>query len=65
MSLARDHDWLTSVVIHPGWVQTDMGGTVAPVAPRDSAAGIWKQIETLTPQRSGEFLDYQGQKLPW
>ena len=25
-SLALDNDWLVSLVVHPGWVRTDMGG---------------------------------------
>jgi NAD(P)-dependent dehydrogenase (short-subunit alcohol dehydrogenase family) len=64
-SLYRDHDWLTAIVIHPGWVNTDMGGTEAPVAPEDSAAGIWRQIEGLTRSRSGSFIDFEGNLLPW
>jgi hypothetical protein len=42
-----------------------MGGTEAPVAPEDSAAGIWEQIEALSRSRSGSFIDFQGQALPW
>jgi NAD(P)-dependent dehydrogenase (short-subunit alcohol dehydrogenase family) len=64
-SLALDHVWLTTVVVHPGWVQTDMGGEEAPVAPADSAAGIWRLIEGLGLDSSGKFFDYQGNALPW
>lgn len=64
-SLSLDHPWLATVVVHPGWVKTDMGGEGAPVAPEDSAAGIWRLLEGLTRKDSGTFLDYQGNALPW
>lgn len=65
MSLARDEAWLTAVVVHPGWVRTEMGGPDAPVAPAESAGGIWRLIEGLRPADSGRFYDYQGTQLPW
>lgn len=64
-SLAVDHNWMTSIVIHPGWVQTEMGGAGAPVPSSDSAAGIWKVAEKITLQDSGRFYDFQGEILPW
>lgn len=64
-SLARDNTWLTTVVVHPGWVKTDMGGPEAPVPPRASAAGIWRLTGDLVPAHSGKFFDYQGNELPW
>jgi NAD(P)-dependent dehydrogenase (short-subunit alcohol dehydrogenase family) len=63
--LSIDHDWLTSVAIHPGWVQTSMGGEAAPLSPEVSANGIWKVIEGTTKSESGCFKDYQGKQLPW
>ena len=63
--LSIDYDWLTCAAIHPGWVQTNMGGESAPVSPEVSAHGIWKVIEELIPSDSGCFKDYQGRKLPW
>ncbi len=57
---------LISVVINPGWVQTDMGGPGAPVPVRDSAAGLLRLIDRLTPADSGKFLDYRvGAEIPW
>ena len=52
-------------VLHPGWVQTRMGGANAPVTPRDSIAGMRRVIDGLSPADSGEFFDYQGQRVPW
>lgn len=64
-SLSLDHAWLTTVVVHPGWVKTDMGGAGAPVAPEESATGIWSLAERLARKDSGAFFDYQGKALPW
>ena len=64
-TLALANPDLTSVVLHPGWVQTRMGGSNAPVTPHDSIAGMRKVIDRLSPTNSGQFLDYQGQQVPW
>lgn len=64
-SLALDHGWLSSIVVHPGWARTRMGGTAAPVDPAESASGIWRLAEGLTRDQSGRFYDYLGRELPW
>ena len=64
-SLAVDSPWLTTVVVHPGWVKTDMGGEGAPVEPKRSAAGIWQIARDLKPSQSGKFFNYTGEELPW
>lgn len=64
-SLSVDHEWLTSVVIHPGWVQTDMGGHQAPTPVTESATGIWSVIARLKKGDSGEFFDFRGETIPW
>lgn len=53
------------VLLHPGWVQTDMGGPDAQIPPEESVAGMRRVIERLTPRRSGAFLDYRGDPVPW
>lgn len=64
-SFASDEKDFISVVLHPGWVLTDMGGPNALVTPHDSVAGMLKIIEELTPNQSGKFLEYTGKELPW
>ena len=54
-----------SVVMHPGWVKTRMGGEAAPVEPTDSVAGMLKVIQNLGAADNGRFIDYQGNGLPW
>jgi NAD(P)-dependent dehydrogenase (short-subunit alcohol dehydrogenase family) len=63
--LAVENSWLTAVVIHPGWVQTDMGGKGAPLTVEISVNGIWRVTQALKPEDSGKFLDYTGKFLPW
>jgi NAD(P)-dependent dehydrogenase (short-subunit alcohol dehydrogenase family) len=53
------------VVFSPGWVKTDMGGRGAPVAPRDSIAGMRAVIARLGPADSGRFFNYDGSPIPW
>lgn len=64
-SLSQDHDWLTTIVMHPGWVKTDMGGAGAPTEARESAMGIWKVTAGVTRDASGRFFDFRGKELPW
>jgi NAD(P)-dependent dehydrogenase (short-subunit alcohol dehydrogenase family) len=52
-----------TVVLHPGWVKTDMGGEQAPLSPDQSVAGMRKVIAGLT--STGSFFDYSGKELPW
>ena len=60
----RDRD-LAVAMLHPGWVQTDMGGAQAPTPPEESIAGLRRVIAGLTREQSGSFLDYQGNEIPW
>ena len=64
-SFAIDVPQITSICIHPGWVQTDMGGKNATVSVEESAQGILKVLSSLKSSDSGQFFDYQGNKLPW
>lgn len=54
-----------SVVIHPGWVRTDMGGRGAPVSVGESATGILRVMDRLTPADNGSFLTWDGRIHPW
>lgn len=56
---------ITSVVFHPGWVRTRMGGAQAPLEPFESAEGLTRVLLELTPQQSGLLLTFEGKVLPW
>lgn len=64
-SFAIDCPKVTSVVVHPGWVQTDMGGKSAPTTIEQSVDGIFNLIMELSIKDSGKFLDYLGKEIPW
>lgn len=53
------------LLLHPGWVKTDMGGPNAPTLPEESVSGMRRVIATYAPSDSGRFLDFRGQELPW
>ncbi len=53
------------VALHPGWVQTDMGGEEAALTIEESVAGLRRVIAGLTIDESGRFFDYSGAELPW
>lgn len=56
---------VVSVVIHPGWVRTDMGGLGAPVSVEESATGIREVMDRLRPEDNGSFLTWDGRIHPW
>jgi NAD(P)-dependent dehydrogenase (short-subunit alcohol dehydrogenase family) len=56
---------VTAAVLHPGWVQTRMGGTQAPLTPEQSVAGMRQVIAGLTADQSGSFFNYDGAAIPW
>ena len=58
-------DGIAVGIFHPGWVQTDMGGSGAPVTPAQSVTGLRARIAELTAANSGSFRDYAGKELPW
>jgi NAD(P)-dependent dehydrogenase (short-subunit alcohol dehydrogenase family) len=66
-SLAIDvkPDGVSAAVLHPGWVQTRMGGTQAPLSPEQSVAGMRKVIDGLTAEQTGSFFNYDGTVIPW
>ncbi len=53
------------LALHPGWAQTDMGGSNATVPVADSVAGLLRVIDAATPADSGSFRDWRGEALPW
>jgi NAD(P)-dependent dehydrogenase (short-subunit alcohol dehydrogenase family) len=53
------------ISMHPGWVQTDMGGPTASVTVPDSAAGIRRVVGGLQSSDNGRFYDYAGDEIPW
>jgi len=53
------------IVLHPGWVKTDLGGPQAPLEVEESAAGILRVIDGLAPTDNGTFWTYAGEQMAW
>jgi len=47
-------------IYHPGWVQTDMGGSSAEITPDDAATGLMARFDTLSPSTTGCFETWDG-----
>lgn len=56
---------LTLAMMHPGWVQTDMGGENADLTPEESVEGMRSVIDGITHDQNGKFYDYSGREIPW
>ena len=65
--LAKDVEpkGIICVALHPGWVQTDMGGPTATLTIDQSVPGMVKVIDGLKTSDNGRFLQYDGGELPW
>ncbi len=53
------------LILHPGWVRTDMGGVKAPLAVEESISGMLQQIKQFTLEQTGSFIRYDGSIAPW
>lgn len=59
-------DDIRVVVIHPGWMKTEMGGIDAPISPENSADGIFDLVGTCCNDfECGMFFDYDGCQRSW
>lgn len=56
---------LIAIVMHPGWVRTDMGGRSAPISVEESASGIRQVIANLTAAQHGGFWTWDGREHAW
>ncbi|DAZ99601.1 TPA: LOW QUALITY PROTEIN: hypothetical protein N0F65_001429 [Lagenidium giganteum] len=65
-SLAHDlkAENITSFLVHPGYVATEMTSNRGNVGPDESVAGMTKIIAGVTHDDAGKFYHFQGEELP-
>lgn len=66
-SLSNDltSNGFTVLALHPGWVQTEMGGPNALIDTDTSASGLIKVIESASTEVSGHFFNFDGSEIDW
>lgn len=65
LSLDLSGKGVICLMLHPGWVQTDMGGASALIDAATSVAGMRAVIDRASAADSGRFFNYDGNELPW
>ena len=69
IELKRTHREAVCVALHPGTVQTDLtakfAGNHPTVTPDEAAHNLLSVLEALEPKDSGQFFDWQGERVEW
>jgi NAD(P)-dependent dehydrogenase (short-subunit alcohol dehydrogenase family) len=53
------------VVLHPGFVRTEMTGGAGTADPAEAAEGLIARIDELDAEGSGRFVHANGDEIPW
>ena len=65
LSIDWKADGISVLMLHPGWVRTDMGGSNAKLDIDTSVSKMLDVINSLDIGKTGTFLNYEGKKLEW
>lgn len=61
----QDNPKLGVLLMHPGWVRTDMGGADAPLDIDSSCKGMVRQVSAAVGRPGLSYQDFEGNPLPW
>jgi NAD(P)-dependent dehydrogenase (short-subunit alcohol dehydrogenase family) len=64
-SIRNGNDSRTYLIMDPGWVRTDMGGSTATLSIEESIPGVVDTISAQSGKPGLQYLNYQGRTLPW
>jgi NAD(P)-dependent dehydrogenase (short-subunit alcohol dehydrogenase family) len=69
IELSRTHRQSICVALHPGTVETPLtekfAGGHKTVPPQDAAQNLLDVLSALTPENTGQFFDWAGERVPW
>ena len=64
-SFAIDKPNITTFMMHPGFIKTEMTGGNGDMGPEEAVEKMIKVIMTSTKESAGKFFHRDGQELPW
>lgn len=65
LSLDLEPRGIITMLLHPGWVRTSMGGPDATLSAEESVRGLRRVLDQAKPSDNGKLISYNGRVLPW
>ena len=65
LSVELKNEGILVMAMHPGWVQTDMGGKNAMINTETCCTTMLKTLDELDEKDHGSFLRYNNTPISW